>query len=279
MRPFQQVDVFSAEPLRGNPVAVVHEAEGLTTEQMERFTRWTNLSEATFLLPPTDATADYQVRIFTQAGELPFAGHPTLGTCHAWLAAGGQPRDRERIVQQCLAGLIPIRRIDGVLAFEAPPVTRSGPVAAADLERIARVLGIGLDEVIDSQWVDNGPGWVAVMLESAEAVLALRPTGDGERLDIGVVGMHPDGAECAYEVRAIFTNERGEVMEDPVTGSLNASLAQWLVRAGVVRAPYIAAQGTAMGRAGRPRISSAADGSIWVGGATHTLIEGRVEIE
>ena len=279
MRPFQQVDVFSSQSLRGNPVAVVHDAAGLTTEQMERFTRWTNLSEATFLLPPTDPAADYRVRIFTQIGELPFAGHPTLGTCHAWLAAGGQPRDPGRIVQECPAGLIPIRRIDGVLAFAAPPTTRSGPVSADDLERIARILGIEVDDIVDSQWADNGPGWVAVMLESAEAVLALRPTGDGEHIDIGVVGMYPDGAECAYEVRAIFTNDRQEVMEDPVTGSLNASVAQWLVGSGRVTPPYSASQGTAMDRAGRPRISQDGDGAIWVGGATRTVISGEVDVE
>ena len=279
MRPFQQVDVFSAEPLRGNPVAVVHEAEGLSTEQMERFARWTNLSEATFLLPPTDAAADYRVRIFTQVGELPFAGHPTLGTCHAWLAAGGAPRHPERIVQECPAGLIPIRRIDGMLSFEAPPVIRSGPVAQADLERIARVLGITPGMIVDSQWVDNGPGWVAVMLESAEAVLELQPTGDGRHIDVGVVGMYPSGAECAYEVRAIFSNDRGEIMEDPVTGSLNASLAQWLVGAGIVQPPYVTSQGTAMGRAGRPRISAGDDGSIWVGGVTRTVVEGSVDVE
>jgi PhzF family phenazine biosynthesis protein len=279
MRPFQQVDVFSTEPLLGNPVAVVHDAEGLSTEQMERFTRWTNLSEATFLLPPTDPAADYEVRIFTQVGELSFAGHPTLGTCHAWLSAGVEPSDAERIVQQCPAGLIPIRRIDGLLAFAAPPTTRSGPVARTDLERIARVLGIGLEDIVDSQWADNGPGWVAVMLESAEAVLDLRPSGDGEHIDIGVVGMYPPGSACAYEVRAIFTNDRGEVMEDPVTGSLNASLAQWLVGAGLVEPPYTASQGTAMGRSGRPHISQDADGAIWVGGATRTIVEGVVDVE
>jgi PhzF family phenazine biosynthesis protein len=278
MRPFQQVDVFSTEPLRGNPVAVVHEAEGLSTEQMERFTRWTNLSEATFLLAPTEPAADYRVRIFTQAGELPFAGHPTLGTCHAWLTAGGRPRDAGRIVQECAAGLVPIRRIDGELAFEAPPLVRSGPVSELDLERIARVLGIGRSDIVRSQWVDNGPGWVAVMLESAEAVLALHPVGDGDPIDVGIVGCYADGGECAYEVRAIFSNDRGEIMEDPVTGSLNASLAQWLVGAGVVRPPYTASQGTAMGRAGRVHIS-ADDGAIWVRGATRTRVEGQVDIE
>ena len=279
MRPFRQVDVFSSQPLRGNPVAVVHEAEGLTTEQMERFTRWTNLSEATFLLPPTDPDADYRVRIFTQVGELPFAGHPTLGSCHAWLEAGGAPRDRERVVQECAAGLIPIRRIDGALAFAAPPVRRSGAVAAADVARFAGILGISVDAIVDSRWVDNGPGWVAMMLESAKAVLALKPSGSGAHIDIGVVGMYPPGAECAYEVRAIFNNDRGDIMEDPVTGSLNASLAQWLVGSGRLTAPYVASQGTAMGRAGRVHISTDADGAIWVGGATRTFIEGSIEIE
>lgn len=279
MRPYQQVDVFSTEPLRGNPVAVVHEAAGLSTEQMQRFTRWTNLSEATFLLPPTEPTADYRVRIFTQAGELPFAGHPTLGTCHAWLAAGGRPHDPARIVQECPAGLIPIRHVDGWLAFEAPPVVRSGPVSEEDLGRIASVLGIGRADIVDSHWVDNGPGWVAVMLASAEAVLALQPRGDGKPIDVGVVGRYPDDAEYAYEVRAIFSNDRGEIMEDPVTGSLNASLAQWLVGAGIARPPYTASQGTAMGRTGRVRISAGADGAIWVGGATRTRIEGQVDIE
>jgi PhzF family phenazine biosynthesis protein len=279
MRPFQQVDVFSAEPMRGNPVAVVHDAVGLSTEQMERFTRWTNLSEATFLLPPTDPAADYRVRIFTQVGELPFAGHPTLGSCHAWLRAGGQPRDQERIVQECAAGLIPIRSIEGLLAFEAPPLSRSGPVALADLQRIARVLGISIGDIVESRWADNGPGWVAVMLESAEAVLALKPSGGGEQMDIGVVGLYREGSECAYEVRAIFDNDRGDIMEDPVTGSLNASLAQWLVGSGRVKPPYRASQGTTMGRSGRAHISQDDNDSIWVGGATRTLVEGTVDIE
>jgi PhzF family phenazine biosynthesis protein len=281
MRRFQQVDVFSPEPLQGNPVAVVVDAEGLTSEQMQRFTRWTNLSEATFLLPPTDPAADYRVRIFTAAGELPFAGHPTLGSCHAWLRAGGQPRDEEHIVQECGAGLVAIRRTDGQLAFRAPSLRRSGPVAEADVARIARVLRIDREAIIDSQWVDNGPGWVAVMLASAEAVLAVSPSlpsGDPQRVDIGIVGAYPPGAPCAYEVRAIFSNDRGELVEDPVTGSLNASLAQWLVGSGRFVPPYLASQGTLLGRSGRPRISQAADGTIWVGGVTHTLVEGQVSL-
>ena len=175
--------------------------------------------------------------------------------------------------------MIPIRRIDDMLAFAAPPTMHGGPVAAADLARIARVLGIGREDIVDSQWVDNGPGWVSVMLESADAVLALRPSGDGEHIDVGVVGMYPEGEACAYEVRAIFTNDRREIMEDPVTGSLNASLAQWLVGTGRVAPPYIASQGTAMGRAGRVHISQDDDGGIWVGGATRSIVSGEVDIE
>lgn len=279
MRPFRQVDVFSAEPMLGNPVAVVHAAEGLTTGQMERFTRWTNLSEATFLLPPANEAADYRVRIFTAAGELPFAGHPTLGTCHAWLEAGGQPRERERIVQECEVGLVPIRRVDGRLAFEAPPLRRSGPVDEGELRRIGRILGLGPDDVVDSSWVDNGPGWVAVMLESAEAVLAVQPVGDdGEPMSIGIVGPYPEGSECAYEVRAVFGDGHGAMLEDPVTGSLNASLAQWLVGSGQLVPPYVAGQGTALGRRGRVHISTHADGAIWVAGATRTIMEGSVAV-
>jgi PhzF family phenazine biosynthesis protein len=278
-RPFQQVDVFSEEPLRGNPLAVVLDGAGLTTEQMERFARWTNLSEATFLVGTSDRAADYAVRIFTQAGELPFAGHPTLGTCHAWLTSGGRPRDPDHIVQECPAGLIPIRRIDDVLAFAAPPTIRSGRVEDDDLGRIARILGIEPGDVVASQWVDNGPGWVAVMLESAEAVLALHPSEDGAPFDIGVVGRYATGDECAYEVRAFFTNERCELMEDPVTGSLHASLAQWLVDSGAVVPPYVAGQGAAIGRTGRARITQDADGVIWVGGTTRTFITGEVDVE
>jgi PhzF family phenazine biosynthesis protein len=282
MRRFQQVDVFSPEPLRGNPVAVVVDAVGLSTEQMQAFTRWTNLSEATFLLPPSTPAADYRVRIFTAAGELPFAGHPTLGSCHAWLRAGGQPRHEEHIVQECGAGLVPIRRADGRLAFRAPELRRSGPVEEVDLARVARVLGISRGAIMDSQWVDNGPGWVAVMLATAEDVLAVSPAVPAEeaagRIDIGMVGPYPKGSPCAYEVRAVFSDDRGRLLEDPVTGSLNASLAQWLVGSGRFEPPYLASQGTLLGRMGRPHISRDADGAIWVGGATYTLIEGQVSL-
>lgn len=279
MHRFQQVDVFSAQPLGGNPVAVVHDASGLSTQQMQRFTRWSNLSEATFLLPPSDPAADYRMRIFCAAGELPFAGHPTLGSCHAWLRAGGQPRDPDRIIQECPTGLVPIRRIGGLLAFQAPELKRSGSVTQVEQRRLESILGLQPDDIVDSQWVDNGPGWVAVMLRSAKAVLAVRATHDGtEHVDVGVVGLYPAGSECAYEVRALFSDHHGRLIEDPVTGSLNASVAQWLINSGRVTAPFTASQGTALGRSGRPRISQDDDGSVWVGGETVTRIEGNVDI-
>jgi PhzF family phenazine biosynthesis protein len=281
-RRFQQVDVFSPDPFRGNPLAVVVDAEGLSTEQMQDFSRWTNLSETTFLLPPDSPEADYRVRIFTLAKELPFAGHPTLGSCHAWLAAGGVPRDAGRIVQECGAGLVPIRRGEHGLAFAAPSLIRSGPVDEAFVEVLAVVLGISRGEIVDTQWADNGPGWVAVLLRDADAVLALEPdfsrySGAGS-LDIGIVGAYPPGSECAFEVRAVFSDEQGGMREDPVTGSLNASLAQWLLASGRATAPYVASQGTRLGRRGRPRIEQDADGTVWVGGPAITCIQGEVEM-
>lgn len=279
-RRFQQVDVFSPVPFLGNPLAVVVDGDGLTTEQMQQFSRWTNLSETTFLLPPTSPDADYRVRIFTLARELPFAGHPTLGSCHAWLAAGGVPRDGGRIVQECGAGLVPIRGTEHGLAFAAPPLIRTGPVEEPFLGVLADVLGIPEAEIVDARWADNGPGWVAVLLKDADAVLALEPdfsrwTGEGS-LDIGIVGPYPPGAECAWEVRAVFSDDQGAMREDPVTGSLNASLAQWLLETGRATAPYVASQGTRLDRRGRPRIEQDADGTVWVGGATHTCIAGDV---
>ena len=273
-RPFSQVDVFTATPYAGNPVAVVLDAEGLGTDEMQRFASWTNLSETTFVLPPADPGADYRVRIFTPAVELPFAGHPTLGTCHAWLEAGGSPRG-DAIVQECEAGLVAIRRTDDGLAFAAPPLVRSGPVEESLVEHLASVLGIERTTIVAAEWADNGPGWVAVLLESADAVLALRP--GVVDLDVGVVGPYPAGAPAAFEVRAFFPKS-GSTAEDPVTGSLNASLAQWLLRTGRATAPYVASQGTELGRAGRVHISVDVDGAIWVGGGTVTCVEGRVEL-
>lgn len=276
------MDVFGSASLSGNPLAVVVDGDGLSTEQMQRFARWTNLSETTFLLPPTSPEADYRVRIFTLAHELPFAGHPTLGSCHAWLTAGGRPQRDDLVVQECGAGLVPIRRTTDALAFAAPPLLRSGPVDESFVEQLATVLGVERDAIVDTQWVDNGPGWVAVLLEDAKAVLTLEPDFrlyDGEgSLDIGVVGPHPEGAECAFEVRAFFSDEHGDMREDPVTGSLNASLAGWLLATGRASAPYVASQGTRLGRTGRPHVDQDPDGTVWVGGTTTTVITGEVDV-
>ena len=274
-RPISQVDVFSPEPFLGNPVAVVLDGQGLTTAQMQRFARWTNLSETSFVLPPDAPGADYQVRIFTPAAELPFAGHPTLGTCHAWLSAGNVPGQADRMVQQCAAGLVPIRRIDGLLGFAAPPLLRSGPVDEPLVGQIAAQLEIDRADIVDAQWADNGPGWVAILLASAEAVLAVRPGGVDS--DVGVAGPFPPGSECAFEVRAFFPVD-GRAVEDPVTGSLNASLAQWLLSSGRAASPYVASQGTAIGRRGRVHVRRDDDGTVWVAGATTTRISGQVDL-
>jgi PhzF family phenazine biosynthesis protein len=274
-RAFAQVDVFTTVACLGNPVAVVLDGAGLATEDMQRFANWTNLSETTFVLPPTTAEADYRVRIFTPAVELPFAGHPTLGTCHAWLTSGRVGRDPEVVVQECGAGLVSVRRVAEGLAFAAPPLVRSGPVDEALVRRMVEVLGVERAEIVDTQWVDNGPGWVAALLESAEAVLALRPR--AVDFDLGVVGPHPQGSPAAFEVRA-FVPANGATVEDPVTGSLNASLAEWLLRTGRATAPYIASQGTALGRAGRVHITRDATGTIWTGGGTVSCVVGHVDL-
>jgi len=240
---------------------------------MQRFANWTNLSETTFVLPP-EAAGDYRVRIFTPVAELPFAGHPTLGTCHAWLEAGGAPREAGMIVQECAAGPVRVRRTKAGLAFAAPPLVRSGPVEEELVERLASVLGIGRGEIVDAQWADNGPGWIAVLLADAEAVLAVTPA--FAELDVGVVGPR-SGGEAAWEVRGFFPKD-GALVEDPVTGSLNASVAEWLLRTGRATAPYVAAQGTALGRAGRVHISQDAEGAIWVSGGTVTCVEGAVSL-
>lgn len=274
MRPFRQVDVFSAEPLLGNPVAVVHDADGLSDEQMAAFARWTNLSETTFLLTPTDPVADYRLRIWTPGGELPFAGHPTLGSAHAWLEAGGSPAG-DGVVQECGAGLVRLRSEDGRLAFRAPPLTRSGPVSADDVAAICRALRIPDSAIVATTWIDNGPGWVGVLLSSAREVLAIDPdfAAFGE-LKIGVVGAHDDGP-CAVEVRA-FCPGYGPA-EDPVTGSLNAGIGQWLAGERLP-ASYVASQGTALDRAGRVHVRLL-DGEIWVGGDTRTTISGAVVLD
>jgi PhzF family phenazine biosynthesis protein len=273
--PFQLVDVFGDGPLTGNPLAVVSDAAGLDTALMQRITRWLNLSETTFLLPPTDPAADYRARIFTLDRELPFAGHPTLGTCHAWLSGGGVPKDPDIVVQQCGAGLVRVRRNGARLAFAAPPVIRSGVVEEAKLAEIAAVLGVARGAILDAQWVDNGPGWVAVRLASAQAVLALDPArAHPRRIDLGVFGDHPPGGPHAYEIRAFFSDPHGALIEDPVCGSLNASVAQWLTGSGQAATPYVVSQGGRLGRAGRIHIDRDEAGAVWVGGETRTLFSG-----
>lgn len=271
---FSQVDVFTDEFMYGNPVAVVHDADHLTDEQMAAFARWTNLSETTFLLAPTDPGADYRLRIFTTYGELPFAGHPTLGSARAWLAAGGIAREPGQLVQECAAGLVRVRDTGGRLAFAAPPLRRGGPVAEEDVEEIAASLGIGRHDVIGAQWGDNGPGWVVLLLRSAETVLALEPRGFGEIDKVGVVGPHPPGGPADVEVRAFFPGSPGE---DPVTGSLNAAIGQWLIGTGLATDSYVAAQGTRLGRRGRIHVERIGD-DVWVGGDTVLGITGTVNL-
>ncbi len=273
-RRFAQVDVFADQALEGNPLAVVIDAVDLDDAQMAAFARWTNLSETAFLLPPTLPGADYRVRIFTPGGELPFAGHPTLGSCHVWLSGGGKAAG-EFVVQQCEVGLVRIRQGAQRLAFAAPPLLRTGPVAPDVLAKIALALGLTPTSIIQSQWVDNGPGWVAVMIDDRQQLLAVQPDYallDG--LQLGVVARWPDGP-AQFEVRAFIGSSPG--YEDPVTGSLNASLAQWLMACGLAPDAYVASQGTAMGRAGRVYLDRRA-GDVWVGGNVVPLIEGVVRI-
>ncbi|WP_024286378.1 PhzF family phenazine biosynthesis protein [Cellulomonas sp. KRMCY2] len=275
-RPFAQVDVFSATPYRGNPVAVVLDADGITDEAMAAFARWTNLSETTFVLPATDPAADYRLRIFTPGGELPFAGHPTLGSAHAWLEHGGEPRSDAGPVQECGIGLVPLRRDAGRLAFAAPPLRRSGPVEPEVRDQVVRSLRVPDDAIVRCEWIDNGPAWIGVVLPDARTVLDLRPDfvamGD---LDVGVLGAWGDGHDADVEVRG-FVPGMG-IPEDPVTGSLNAGLARWLIPAGVLPTRYTVAQGAALGRAGRVHVEQVGD-DIWVGGDAVTCISGTVTL-
>lgn len=275
-RRFVEVDVFGSRPFLGNPVAVVVDGSGLDDEEMQRLARWTNLSETTFVLPPSDAEADYQVRIFTPGGELPFAGHPTLGTAHAWLAETEGASRLESVVQQCPAGLVRVRRAGGRLSFAAPPLVRYEPVDDQTAEHLAALLGVGQPDIKAAQWVDNGPGWVAVVLGTAEEVLRVSPPLE-DNLSVGVAGRYPSQSEAAFEVRAFFSRD-GSSFEDPVTGSLNASLAHWFFESGQVDGPYIVSQGTAIGREGRVYVERDAEGTIWVGGRTVTCVEGVVEL-
>ena len=288
-RAFKQVDVFTAKPYYGNPLAVVLDGTGLSTEEMQHFTNWTNLSEATFLLPPNNPQADYKVRIFCPGRELLFAGHPTLGSCHAWLQAGGKPK-AEFVVQECGIGLVRLRQSSeggrARIAFAAPPRLKMGPLPEADVDLIARGLGLKRADILHHAWCDNGPNWRGVMLASQEQVLALRPDGAvlagldigvvGPVRKVGVVGATGNGDECAFEIRAFFPGNNG-LCEDPVTGSLNAAVAQWLIGAGLAPPSYVAAQGTALGRAGRVHIEQVGD-DIWVGGESVTCVDGSVSL-
>jgi PhzF family phenazine biosynthesis protein len=274
-RPFQLVDVFGVEPFTGNPLGVVADAEGLSTEEMQAITRWLNLSETAFLLSPTEPGADYRVRIFTLSHELPFAGHPTLGSCHAWLEAGGKSKRTDAIIQQCGAGLVKVRRESGQFAFAAPPLIRDGDPTEAEIAEVAEVIKVDRAAIVDARWVDNGPGWIGVILSSAAEVLALEPArSHHRRIDIGVVGAHETGSDAAFELRAIFTDDSNSLREDPATGSLNASVGQWLFATSRAKDHYVAAQGTRLGRKGRISVSQDAAGQVWVGGHTVTLFRG-----
>lgn len=274
-RPFKQVDVFTHEPYLGNPVAVVLDGEGLSAQDMVVIARWTNLSETTFVLPPSHPDADYQLRIFTPGGELPFAGHPTLGSAHAWLEHGGSPREAEFVVQEVPAGLVRIRRHEDTLAFAAPVVTRDGPVEEETLDQVVSAFRIHRDDVIAHQWVDNGPGWLVVHLRSAADVLELDP--DFTHMPdaaVGAIGAYAEGADSQFELRT-FAPRYG-VFEDPVCGSMNASVAQWMIRTGSAPSSYRVSQGTCLQRAGKISVNAEEDGTVWIGGGTVTCIDGEI---
>lgn len=280
LRRFVQVDVFTAEPLKGNPLAIVVDGAGLSEQQMADFARWTNLSETTFLLPPTDEAADYRVRIFTPERELPFAGHPTLGSAHAFLASGGDPKRPGLVIQQCAAGLVRVQREGKKLAFAAPPLKRSGPLEPALLARIAAILRVDESELLHHAWTDNGPGWCSVMLRSGAMVRALQPDWALlTELQIGVVGPQLDGEDSDFEVRAFIgtAGSASQPYEDPVTGSLNAGIAQWLQAAGLAPDRYTAAQGAALGRAGRIHVLRSGE-TTWIGGEVQPLVHGQVRL-
>jgi PhzF family phenazine biosynthesis protein len=273
---FTQVDVFTAVALRGNALAVVHGADALDAERMQAFARWTNLSETTFLLAPTDAAADYRVRIFTPARELPFAGHPTLGSCHAWLERGGRSKTAGAVVQQCGVGLVRIRREGSAAAFATPPLERA-EVSADDVDGVLAALGVARQKLVAAQWLTNGPRWLGLLLDSAATVLAIEP--DSARMkrfdEVGVIGPHPAGAGADFEVRGFVGTPA--LYEDPVTGSLNAGLAEWLIDAGHAPERYVAAQGQRLGRAGRVAISREG-ATVWVGGDSVSCIRGDVDL-
>ena len=273
---FTQLDVFTDVPLRGNPLAVVHDADDIPEAHLPAFANWTNLSETSFLLRPTDPAADYRVRIFTPAAELAFAGHPTLGSCAAWLRAGGRPRDAREIVQQCGVGLVRVRRDGERLAFAAPPV-RMAATTETELAQVCHALGLTMDQVRASQWTDNGTRWMVLLLEDAATVLGVEPDHNALRTlaKVGLVGPQPRGEDSQFEVRA-FVDPAG-IPEDPVTGSLNAMLAQWLMQVGAAPSRYVACQGTRLGRAGRVHVERTGD-DTWIGGDVAPCIDGQVRL-
>ncbi|WP_460073046.1 PhzF family phenazine biosynthesis protein [Streptomyces sp. YKOK-I1] len=276
-RSFVQVDVFSTSPYSGNPVAVVLDGTDLTGEEMQRLARWTNLSETTFVLPPTVPEADYRLRIFTPGGELPFAGHPTLGSARAWLDGGGTPRVADRIVQECAAGLVTVRRGEDTLSFAAPPRVHEGALDDTYLDRIVAAFGITRERVVAHQWVDNGPGWAVIQLATAEEVLALEP--DLSLVPdamVGAIGAYPAGAEYAFELRT-FAPGAG-VPEDPACGSMNAGVGQWLTSTGAAPSHYRVSQGARLGRAARIEVAADADGTVWVSGAAVIRIRGAITL-
>ncbi|MDE2408687.1 MAG: PhzF family phenazine biosynthesis protein [Actinomycetales bacterium] len=281
-RAFAQVDVFAETPYLGNPVAVVVEADGMSDESMQRLASWTNLSETTFILSPTHADADYRLRIFTPGGELPFAGHPTLGSAHAWLEHGGSPKNPGELIQECGVGLVALKRAQSDagqsrLSFRAPETVKSGPLDADLLAEVVRELDVSESDVVAHQYVDNGPGWICVELASAKHVLEVEPKFEaGSQLMLGILGRYPEGSNAAYELRA-FAPKVG-VLEDPVTGSLNASVAQWLFRSGRTSGAYVASQGARLGRQGIIRLTADENGDVWVGGDTVTCISGQIAI-
>ncbi|MFC9738453.1 PhzF family phenazine biosynthesis protein [Streptomyces noursei] len=276
-RSFVQVDVFSTSPYSGNPVAVVLDGTDLSGEEMQRLARWTNLSETTFVLPPTNPEADYRLRIFTPAGELPFAGHPTLGSARAWLDDGGTPQHAEHLVQECAAGLVTVRRGEGVLSFAAPPRVRCGALDDGHLKRIVAAFGITRERVVAHQWVDNGPGWAVLQLSTAEEVLALDPdlTLIPDAM-VGAIGAHPEGSEYAFELRT-FAPGAG-VPEDPACGSMNAAVGQWLTSTGAAPSTYRVSQGTRLGRAASIEVTADPDGAVWVSGSAVIRIRGTITL-
>lgn len=269
------VDVFGSAPLKGNPLAVVHGAEDLDADRMLELTRWLGFSETTFLLPPTDPAADYRVRIFYPAGELPFAGHPTLGTCHAWLEAGGRPKRAGIVVQECGAGLVEVKRTANSLAFAAPPFTRTGALSAEERAEAARIAGVHEDWIVEAVHVANGPNWKLLRLRSAEEVLAAQPAAKAPPgTDIGLAGPWPAGSDAAWELRAFFANQHGAIVEDPVTGSFNAGVALHLFGTGIAHDVYFAAQGRRTGADGRIECVADGDGRVWIGGRCDTIARG-----